>query len=130
MLRSWTFRLAFPALGLLLVLMFFGISAPEAPVADEAKVDTTESFETIIPTSTSEKGPDIVFKWRDSKGSLHYADKPPSQGRWSALALDPSAVQITPPNQIGANQGWQSTYSTPFSLSADGIRHYNNAATP
>jgi hypothetical protein len=130
MLRRWAFRLAFPALGLLMVLMFFGINVEAPPAAEETESAATKSFESVIPTPSKEEGPDIVFKWRDAKGNWHYADKPPSKGRWNALALDPTAVQISPPHQVGEDQNWQAPYSTPFSLSADGIRQYDNSATP
>lgn len=47
------------------------------------------SFESVVPPPLREPGPRVVYKWRDNKGVLHYADQPPSNHRWQAITLGP-----------------------------------------
>lgn len=117
MITRWLIRLAFPALGLLLVLISFGISDPEkaaSEAAAEPQGDDIPAFEGLVPNPIPLDGPDIVFKWQDSDGGWHYADQPPPQGAWNALAIEPS-------RQGSANSGletdWQAPYHAPFTLS-------------
>ncbi len=117
MFMKWLIRLAFPALGLLLLLMFFGLGDPETvskPTA-EKKPEEVPRFEGLLPSPIPVEGPDIVFKWQDTEGNWHYADQPPEKGSWNALAIDrPSQT----PQTTGADSAndWQAPYRAPFSL--------------
>lgn len=122
MIMKWLIRLAFPALGVLVALMFFGLNDPaetsSEPVETEADADIP-SFERLVPSPVPTEGPDIVFKWQDSDGSWHYADKPPAQGPWNALAIERTdSKTLRPPNSDPATD-WQSPYRAPFSLTPD-----------
>lgn len=127
MLRRWGFRLAFPALGLLIVLMFIGIKEPVPE--NSANPEPVTAFEAEVPAPVPDSGPDIVFKWQDTSGSWHYADKPPANGAWNALAVDPARSQAstfsTPPEN-----DWQSPYDPPYTLNYNTNRPMRNAATP
>ncbi len=119
MLMKWLIRLAFPALGVLVVLMFFGLNDPaetsSKPAETEANVDIP-SFEGLVPSPVPTEGPDIVFKWQDSDGSWHYADKPPAQGPWNALAIERTDNKTLRPPASDPETDWQSPYRAPFSL--------------
>ncbi|MFL1466591.1 DUF4124 domain-containing protein [Marinobacter sp. DUT-3] len=121
MIMKWLIRLAFPALGVLLVLIFFGINGPE-PKAVESTPKETDSneipaFEGLVPSPVPVEGPDIVFKWQDRNGSWHYADKPPADGPWNALAIERQSNGGTSrPAEPDPETDWQSPYSAPFSL--------------
>ncbi|WP_211578676.1 DUF4124 domain-containing protein [Marinobacter orientalis] len=119
---KWLIRLAFPALGVLVALMFFGINDPANTSTEstetEANVDIP-SFEGLVPSPVSTEGPDIVFKWQDSDGSWHYADKPPPQGSWNALAIERTDDTTVRPPAADPDTDWQSPYRAPFSLSPD-----------
>ncbi|WP_322873898.1 MULTISPECIES: DUF4124 domain-containing protein [Marinobacter] len=131
MMRRWAFRLAFPALGLLIVLMFFGIKEPAPQTASTTEEpETAPSFEGVVPNPVPDDGPDIVFKWQDTDGSWHYADKPPTDRNWNALAVDPASTGVNGEPEVMTEPDWQSPYAAPFSLSADNIRQRQNAATP
>ncbi|MBS8241884.1 DUF4124 domain-containing protein [Marinobacter lipolyticus] len=121
MMMKWLIRLAFPALGVLLMLMFFGLNAPEPKVTDTAPEaqakEEIPAFEGLVPSPVPVEGPDIVFKWQDRDGNWHYADRPPENGPWNALAIErkdngslPRAADANPETD------WQSPYSAPFSL--------------
>lgn len=120
MLMKWLIRLAFPALGVLVALMFFGLNDPAQtstkPAETEANVDIP-SFEGLVPSPVPTEGPDIVFKWQDSDGSWHYADKPPAQGPWNALAIERTDNKTLRPQASDSETDWQSPYRAPFSLS-------------
>ncbi|MEX0605074.1 MAG: DUF4124 domain-containing protein [Marinobacter sp.] len=126
---KWLIRLAFPALGLLLALIFFGINDPEGPTKTSAKppevAEPIPSFEGVVPTPVpQQKGPDIVFKWRDSDGSWHYADKPPAQGAWNALAVEPATQGLdASASYNGLDDDWSSPYAAPFALDTDTPRN-------
>ena len=119
---KWLIRLAFPALGVLVALVFFGINDPAEtsgkPTETEANVDIP-SFEGLVPSPVPTEGPDIVFKWQDSDGSWHYADKPPSQGPWNALAIERADSDTLRAPSANPETDWQSPYRAPFSLSPD-----------
>lgn len=122
MIMRWLIRLAFPALGLLLLLILFGIHDPEPSAG---KPDTTTetadmpSFEGLVPTPVDKDGPEIVFKWRDTDGSWHYADRPPERGAWNALAIEPGPDGATPEDtKKPGTDDWQAPYSAPFALDA------------
>ncbi len=118
MIMKWLIRISFPALGLLLMLIFFGLNDPEQ-VAESVAEETPEkipAFEGLVPSPVPTDGPDIVFKWQDTEGNWHYADQPPSQGRWNTLAIeradtDPSRNRVADPEN-----DWQSPYRAPFSM--------------
>lgn len=131
MLMRWLIRLAFPALGLLVILIFFGINDPEMSAASTgsetpAKNETSEvpAFEGLVSTPVEEDGPDIVFKWQDSDGSWHYADQPPENGPWNALAIEPSSrPSLSSLRQEADDEDWESPYTAPFSLDSNGARN-------
>lgn len=120
MLMKWLIRLAFPALGVLVALIVFGLNDPAEtstqPAETEANVDIP-SFEGLVPSPVPTEGPDIVFKWQDSDGSWHYADKPPAQGPWNALAIERTDNKTLGPPASDPETDWQSPYRAPFSLS-------------
>lgn len=122
MLMKWLIRLAFPALGVLLMLIFFGIGDPANTAPKPQNTATAEeipAFEGLVPSPIPTEGPDIVFKWQDGNGGWHYADSPPESGHWNALAID-RADNSTLSNP-GANpvSDWQSPYTAPFSMNTD-----------
>lgn len=118
MIMKWLIRLSFPALGLLLLLIFFGLNDPEQvsePVASEDQPEIP-AFEGLVPSPIPTEGPEVVFKWQDTDGNWHYADQPPKQGPWYTLAIErqqkPSSLNRTPEPE----NDWQSPYTAPFSL--------------
>jgi len=118
MMMKWLIRLAFPALGLLLVLIFFGLGDPEQVSTPSFGGINSEipAFERLIPAPISTDGPEIVFKWQDTEGNWHYADTPPAEGQWNALAIegrDASRRQDLPGNP---ETDWQAPYRAPFTL--------------
>jgi hypothetical protein len=122
MLMKWLIRLAFPALGVLVALIVFGLNDPAdtstKPAETEANVDIP-SFEGLVPSPIPTEGPDIVFKWQDSNGSWHYADKPPAQGPWNALAIERTDNEPLTPQAADPETDWQSPYRAPFALTPD-----------
>lgn len=119
MMIKWLVRLSFPALGLLLLLMFFGLNAPEQvsePVAEETQPEIP-AFEGLVPSPIPTDGPDIVFKWQDTDGNWHYADQPPEQGRWNTLAIERTDKSRSSTRAGAPENDWQSPYNAPFSLS-------------
>lgn len=118
MMIKWLVRLSFPALGLLLLLMFFGLNDPEQasePVAEEAQPEIP-AFEGLVPSPIPTEGPDIVFKWQDTDGNWHYADQPPEQGHWNTLAIERTDNSRSPARAGSSESDWQSPYSAPFNL--------------
>ena len=121
MLMKWLIRLAFPALGVLLMLIFFGIddpadTTPKPPSEDFAR--EIPAFEGLVPSPITTEGPEIVFKWQDSDGGWHYADSPPDSGRWNALAIEHADESKRPNASSDPASDWQSPYRAPFSLGA------------
>ena len=118
MMMKWLIRLSFPALGLLLLLIFFGLNDPEQvsePVADEEQPEIP-AFEGLVPSPIPTEGPEIVFKWQDTDGNWHYADQPPKQGPWYTLAIE-RQDKASPLNRAPESEtDWQSPYTAPFSL--------------
>ncbi|QSP95856.1 DUF4124 domain-containing protein [Marinobacter salinisoli] len=115
MITKWLLRLSFPALGLLMLLIFFGLEAPEQvaePVAEEKQTDIP-AFEGLVPSPMPTEGPDIIFKWRDTNGHWHYADQPPKQGPWNTLA-----IERVDNNHLGGSPDtdWQAPYQAPFAM--------------
>ncbi|MBW0148570.1 DUF4124 domain-containing protein [Marinobacter arenosus] len=118
MMMKWLIRLSFPALGLLLLLIFFGLQAPEQvsePVAEETQPEIP-AFEGLVPSPVTTDGPDIVFKWQDTDGSWHYADQPPANGPWNTLAIERPEKELSRNRATDPETDWQSPYSAPFSL--------------
>ncbi|MFV8571992.1 DUF4124 domain-containing protein [Marinobacter sp. SBS5] len=119
MLMKWLVRLAFPALGLLLLLIFFGLGDPEnvaEPVRNAQSQEMLPPFEGLVPSPAPTNGPEIVFKWKDTDGHWHYADQPPAQGQWNALAIERSEPSSQKGHSAGSSDDWQTPYSAPFSL--------------
>lgn len=121
MLMKWLIRLAFPALGVLVMLIFFGIADPADTTPKQQETATAgniPAFEGLVPSPIPTDGPDIVFKWQDNDGGWHYADSPPESGRWNALAIE----RADEPNRSRASgdpaSDWQSPYSAPFSMNS------------
>lgn len=122
MLTKWLTRLAFPALGLLVALMFFGLNDPTDTPSDDGNTATPEeipAFEGLVPSPIPTEGPEIVFKWQDTDGSWHYADSPPETGHWNALAIE--RADKSPRGNTSADPATdlESPYRAPFSLGAD-----------
>lgn len=120
MIIRWLIRLAFPALGVLLLLMIFGVNTPEnsaepPPEKPQAKIP---AFEGLVPPPVPTEGPDIVFKWQDNRGHWHYADQPPSNGPWNALAIERAGEQASPAS-ADPEPDWEAPYKAPFSLDQD-----------
>jgi len=119
MLMKWLIRLAFPALGVLLVLIFFGIgdSADTTPQQkDTTATEEIPAFEGLVPSPIPTEGPDIVFKWQDSDGGWHYADSPPKSGHWNALAIERAEDAAGSSAGGDSSSDWQSPYAAPFSM--------------
>lgn len=122
MLMKWLIRLAFPALGVLLMLIFFGIGDPADTTPKQKTSESAQdipAFEGLVPSPITTEGPDIVFKWQDSDGGWHYADSPPETGRWNALAIERADESKRSNTGGDPASDWQSPYTAPFSLSAD-----------
>ena len=122
MLMKWLIRLAFPALGVLLVLIFFGLGDPADPTPQPGNNKTLSdipSFEGLVPSPIPTEGPDIVFKWQDSDGGWHYADSPPENGQWNALAIERADKPGRSRNTPDSATDWQAPYQAPFSMGAD-----------
>ena len=67
MLMKWLIRLAFPALGVLVALMFFGLNDPAETTSKPAKAETNAeipAFEGLVPSPVPTEGPDIVSSGR------------------------------------------------------------------
>ncbi|MDC0661309.1 DUF4124 domain-containing protein [Marinobacter sp. SS21] len=111
----WLIRLAFPALALLLLLITFGINDPDAVPETAESPQRIPAFEGLVPPPTPQAGPEIIFKWQDSDGGWHYADRPPEQGQWNALAIEPEQQLFGQQDNAG-NSNWQEPYRAPFSL--------------
>lgn len=122
MLIKWLVRLSFPALGLLVLLVLFGINEADQP--SEPVTQETESgipaFEGLVPSPIPTEGPDIVFKWQDTEGNWHYADQPPEHGPWNTLAIERAEKNPSPARISNPENDWQSPYNAPFSLSSPG----------
>lgn len=119
MVIKWLIRISFPALGLLLLLIFFGISDPEqvsTSTTDTETPGTIPAFEGLVPSPIPTTGPDVVFKWQDIDGSWHYADQPPAHGPWNALAIERPDKGPFGGRPANPETDWQSPYSAPFSL--------------
>lgn len=119
MLIKWLVRLSFPALGLLMLLIVFGLNEPDQisePVAEEVPTEIP-AFEGLVPSPIPTEGPDIVFKWKDTDGNWHYADRPPEQGPWNTLAIERADKNRAPARISNPETDWQSPYSAPFTLS-------------
>ena len=119
MLMKWLIRLSFPALGLLLLLIFFGLGDLEQvsePVRNAEAEAPLPPFEGLVPSPAPTNGPDIVFKWKDTDGHWHYADQPPAQGQWNALAIERNEAPSKNAPAANAGDDWQTPYSAPFSL--------------
>ncbi|MDY6797708.1 MAG: DUF4124 domain-containing protein [Pseudomonadota bacterium] len=118
MIMRWLIRLAFPALGVLLLLIFFGINTPEntTPPAGKTSPGDIPAFEGLVPTPVPTQGPDIVFKWQDEQGSWHYADQPPEEGPWNALAIERPRSSNTPTAGANPEPDWDAPYRAPFDL--------------
>lgn len=120
-MSRWLIRLAFPALALLVVLIVYGVKAPDNPTGQAGDPDAAEampSFEAVVPAPVKPEGPDIVFKWQGEDGSWHYADQPPATGPWYTLAIEPGAgaQPVTPDSPDPADEDLNSPYSAPFAL--------------
>ncbi|GGE66488.1 hypothetical protein GCM10011533_18450 [Streptosporangium jomthongense] len=118
MMIKWLVRLSFPALGLLLLLMFFGLNVPapvSEPVAEETEPEIP-AFEGLVPSPIPTEGPEIVFKWQDTDGNWHYADQPPEHGPWNTLAIERPDKNQSPARLSNPETDWQSPYRAPFSL--------------
>jgi hypothetical protein len=116
---KWLIRISFPALGLLLLLIFFGIGDSEqvsTSSTDTSKPDKIPAFEGLVPSPIATTGPDIVFKWQDTDGNWHYADQPPEHGPWNTLAIERSDKGLFQDRSTNPETDWQSPYSAPFSL--------------
>ncbi|NWO05393.1 MAG: DUF4124 domain-containing protein [Alteromonadaceae bacterium] len=118
MMMKWLIRLAFPALALLLLLIFFGLGDPDQVTEPDTMLEPREipDFEGLLPSPIETDGPDIVFKWQDTEGNWHYADKPPAQGPWNALAIDRHYTGAPDNLPKAPEEDWQSPYRAPFSL--------------
>ncbi|HET8800982.1 MAG TPA: DUF4124 domain-containing protein [Marinobacter sp.] len=118
MIMKWLIRLSFPALGFLLLLIFFGLSDPEQisrPVAKEKQPDIP-AFEGLVPPPIPTEGPEVVFKWQDNDGNWHYADQPPARGPWNTLAIERPDKNLFRGRSSEPTTDWQSPYTAPFSL--------------
>jgi hypothetical protein len=120
MMIKWLVRLAFPALGALVLLIVLGLGTPEQqvakPLAKETKPTDIPAFETLVPDLVVVESPDIIFKWQDTNGNWHYADQPPPQGPWNTLAIE----RPNPPRDTAGNAkpgvDWRVPYSAPFNM--------------
>lgn len=121
MLMKWLIRLAFPALGVLVILIVFGLGDTSHTATSPNNSETAEeipAFEGLVPSPVPTEGPEIVFKWQDHDGGWHYADSPPKTGHWNALAIERADEPPSPNASADPAPDWQSPYSAPFSMGA------------
>lgn len=119
MIIKWLVRLAFPALGVLLLFIVFGLGTPEQvakPVAKETQPTEIPAFETLVPDSVVIESPDIIFKWQDTNGNWHYADQPPPQGPWNTLAIERPNTPRGTSDSDESRIDWQAPYNAPFNM--------------
>jgi hypothetical protein len=119
MMIKWLVRLAFPALGVLLLLVMFGLGTPERvtqSLAKETQSVEIPAFETLVPEPVVVDSPDIIFKWKDTNGNWHYADQPPPRGPWNTLAIErPNPLRGTA-SSAEPGVDWRTPYSAPFDM--------------
>jgi hypothetical protein len=119
MMIKWLVRLAFPALGVLLLLVMFGLGTPERvtqSLAKETQSVEIPAFETLVPEPVVIDSPDIIFKWKDTNGNWHYADQPPPRGPWNTLAIErPNPLRGTA-SSAEPGVDWRTPYSAPFDM--------------
>ncbi|PFG10098.1 MULTISPECIES: DUF4124 domain-containing protein [unclassified Marinobacter] len=122
MMIKWLVRLAFPALGVLVLLIVLGLGTPEQqvaqPLAKETKPTDIPAFETLVPDSVVIESPDIIFKWQDTDGNWHYADQPPPRGPWNTLAIERPTPSRGVTGSAEPGAGWQTPYTAPFNMGA------------
>ena len=120
MMIKWLVRLAFPALGALVLMIVFGLGTPEQqaakPLAKETKPTDIPAFETLVPDSVVIESPDIIFKWQDTDGNWHYADQPPPQGPWNTLAIERPTQSRGSAGNAESGADWQAPYTAPFNM--------------
>ncbi|WP_228151317.1 DUF4124 domain-containing protein [Tamilnaduibacter salinus] len=119
-MSRWLFRLSFPALGVVVGLILFGIHDPAPTEPESSSAEDPEpvtNLEGIVPTQIEDEGPDIVFKWQSRDGSWHYADSPPDHTAWNVIAIDPKG--IAPPETQPEEDELRTPYEAPFSLRGD-----------
>ncbi len=84
-MKKWAIRLLFAgAVILLLATPWLLAKHNESRAAQDMP-----SFESVVPPPLHEKGPQVVYKWQDSKGVWHYADQPPANHAWKAITVAP-----------------------------------------
>jgi hypothetical protein len=119
MMIKWLVRLAFPALGVLVLLIVFGLGTPEQesqPLAKEQQTTEIPAFETLVPGSVAIDSPNIIFKWQDTNGNWHYADQPPPQGPWNTLAIERPNPSRGASGSAEPEVDWQAPYTAPFNM--------------
>ena len=119
MMIKWLVRLAFPALGVLVLLIVFGLGTPEQaaqPLAKETTPAEIPAFETLVPEALAIELPDIIFKWQDTDGNWHYADQPPPQGSWNTLAIERPNLHRGSAGNTESAADWSAPYSAPFNM--------------
>jgi len=119
MMIKWLVRLAFPALGVLLLLIVFGLGTPERvtqPLAKETPSAEIPAFETLVPEPVVIDLPDVIFKWQGTNGNWHYADQPPPRGPWNTLAIERPSPPRGTAGSAEPEVDWRAPYSAPFSM--------------
>lgn len=120
-MTRWLIRLAFPALAVLIALLVVGVKAPQntakTEVTNQQPTPVIPAFEAVVPVPVTSAEPDIVFKWQDSDGGWHYADQPPAEGRWNALAIEPGRSSLPSDQQeTPETPDLYAPYAAPFNL--------------
>ena len=92
-------------------LMSLGdLKAPELSLPQIPEATSTDNAASKSVSMPSAEGKDIVYKWRDEKGELHFSSSPPPEGfEYTAKGYDPNTnliqslpVQSEATREIGA----------------------------
>ena len=70
-------------------MSFSSISLPEFKMPD------MPSSKQLVPSVDGHGGQDIVYRWNDSKGNIHFTTEPPADGiKYTVKGYDPNANVI------------------------------------
>ncbi|MDX5299880.1 MAG: DUF4124 domain-containing protein [Gammaproteobacteria bacterium] len=88
---KWILRLAIPAALVAALAAPFFLNAPNGK-----PVMKLPAFEDLVPIPGTPSPGDLqlVYKWRDAQGQVHYSDQPPADTPWETLTVDPGTNVI------------------------------------
>ena len=81
-------------------MSFSDFSLPEFKMPDIPDMPNSKQ---LVPSVDGHRDKDIVYRWNDSKGNIHFATEPPVDGiKYSVKGYDPNAnvIQAVKPPEI------------------------------